>query len=240
MKEVNLDNLRITNHDLDELTGLDISELSMGWATRLSVFHNSRLRWHWLMNQCLVLAVSLVRWLPICLVLGRNLTAQSLGVFMGIGLVGAIATTVAHAVYGIHKGQRLKILDHLLCEVDRFNEMIKAVEILEELRQADASKRLSLDNPDDVKEALHLTRESLVCGLMSDKIMRKHQRFIARRQELFTNIETNLSSLKTLQTTEMAGDYAQLLNEALQVGTSVHRELKDMNTTEFGSSSEKF
>ncbi|MBE9065496.1 hypothetical protein IQ260_02385 [Leptolyngbya cf. ectocarpi LEGE 11479] len=224
MSEINLDNLRITNHDLDELTGLDISELSMGWGTRLSVFRQPGLRWAWLINQGLVLAVALVLWLPVCLVLGRNLAAQAVGVFVGVG--GAIATTVAHGIYGIHKGTQLKVLSHLLDEVDRFKEMMKAVEILDELRQADRSKRLSLDNPDEVKEALHLTRESLVCGLMSDKIMRKHQRFIARRHELFTSIETNLYSLQALQASDLAGDYGQLLNEALQVGTRVHQELR--------------
>ncbi|MEA5466273.1 hypothetical protein [Leptothoe sp. PORK10 BA2] len=233
MDEVNLDNLRITNRDLDEVTGLDISELSMGRGTRLSVWRHPKLRWSWLLNQGLVLAVALVLWLPVVLVLGRSLGGQAprLGVFMGVGLGGAIATTVAHGLYGIHKGRQLQVLSHLLDEVDRFNEMIKAVEILEELRQADGpSKRLSLDNPEAVKEALHLTRESLMCGLMSDKIMRKHQRFIARRHELFASIETNLSSLQTLQVSELAGDYGQLLNEALQVGTTVHQELRKLTS----------
>ena len=227
----NLDNLRITNRDLDELTGLDISDLSMGWGTRLSVFRRPRLRIAWLMNQGLVLAVALVLWLPVCLVLGRNVNVvnHSLSLFIGGG--GAISTTLAHGAYGIYKGRQLKVLNHLLDEVDRFNEMVQAVEILEELRQADqSSKRLALDNPEAVQEALHLTRESLVCGLMSDKIMRKHQRFIARRHELFTSIETNLSSLQALQATDMAGDYGRLLNEALHVGTSVHRELRRINS----------
>lgn len=231
MSNVNLDNLRITNRDLDELTGLDISDLSMGWGTRLSVFRRPRLRWTWLINQAMVLTVALVLWLPVSLVLGRNIAAQSVGLFLAIGVGGAIATTLAYGSYGIYKGQQLRVLSHLLDEVDRFNEMIKAVEILEELRQTDqSSRRLSLDNPDDVKEALHLTRESLVCGLMSDQIMRKHQRFIARRHELFASIETNLSSLQALQAADMAGDYAQLLNEALQVGTSVHQEFRQVNT----------
>ena len=246
MNGANFDNLRITHGDLDELTGLDISDLSMGWGTRLSVFKTPKLLAAWLFNRGLVLAVSLVLWVPMFLILGRNLSTQPLALFMALGLGGAIATTVAHGLYGIHRGRQLQVLSHLLDEVDRFNEMITAVEILEELRQADsaskhlspdnkelrqadsASKHLSLDNPEDVKEALHLTRESLVCGLMSDKIMRKHQRFIARRHELFANIEANLSSLQTLQTTDQAGDYGQLLNEALQVGTSVHRELRQL------------
>ncbi len=225
----NLDSLRITNRDLDELTGLDINDLSMGWGTRLSVFRRPRLRWAWLINQTLELAVALVLWLPASLVLGRNLAEP--WVFIGVGIGGAIATTVIHGLYGIHQGRQLKVLSHLLDEVDRFNEMIKAVEILEELRQADhTSRRLQLDNPEAVKEALHLTRESLVCALMSDKIMRKHHRFIARRHELFASIETNLSGLQALQASEMAGDYAQLLNEALQVGTNVHQELRSVNT----------
>ena len=229
MSGVNLDNLRITHRDLDELTGLDISDLSMGWGTRLAVFQQRRLRWAWLINQALVLAVALVLWLPVCLVLGRNLAANAIGLLIALGVGGAIATTAAYGLYGIYKGQQLKVLSHLLDEVDRFNEMIKAVEILEELRQVDqTSRQLTLDNPEAVKEALHLTRESLVCGLMSDRIMRKHHRFIARRHELFTNIETNLSSLQTLQATDMAGEYAQLLNEALQVGTSVHQELRNV------------
>lgn len=233
MSGPNFDNLRITNGDLDEFTGLDIGELSMGWGTRLSVFHTPKLWRAWLLNQGLVLVVALVLWLPACLVLGRNWPGQPVALSMALGVTGAIATTVAHGYYGIYKGRQLKVLSHLLDQVDRFNEMITAVEILEELRQADASsQRLSLDHPEDIKEALHLTRESLVCGLMSDRIMRKHQRFIARRHELFTSIETNLASLQTLQASDLAGDYGQLLNEALQVGTSVHREFKSLRSKE--------
>ncbi|MEM8615115.1 MAG: hypothetical protein AAGF93_24125, partial [Cyanobacteria bacterium P01_H01_bin.105] len=141
MSEVNLDSLRITNRDLDELTGLDIGDLSMGWGTRLSVFQRPRLWCLWLMNQGLVLTVALVLWLPACLVLGRNLAKPSVGLAVGVG--GAIATTIAHSLYGLYRGRQLKVLSHLLDEVDRFNEMIKAVEILEELRQTDlTSKRL--------------------------------------------------------------------------------------------------
>ncbi|MEL6130576.1 MAG: hypothetical protein AAFR30_11820, partial [Cyanobacteria bacterium J06628_4] len=128
MSGVNLDSLRITNRDLDELTGLDISDLSMGWGTRPSVFRQPRLRLTWLINQTLVLAVALVLWLPVCLVVGRNLMGQEMAVFMGVGIGGAIATTLAHGLYGIRKGAQLQVLSHLLDEVDRFNEMIKAVE----------------------------------------------------------------------------------------------------------------
>ena len=57
------------------------------------------------------------------------------------------------------------------------------MEILEEL--ANKGSRLNLENREDVLEALHLTRESLVCGLMTERVLRKHQQFMARRQEMF-------------------------------------------------------
>ena len=37
----NLDNLRITQRELDQLTGLDISEVTMGWAYRQTRFSSA-------------------------------------------------------------------------------------------------------------------------------------------------------------------------------------------------------
>ena len=104
--------------------------------------------------------------------------------------------------------------------------MVAAVEILEELGSTQNS-RLNLENKHEVMEALHLTRESLVCGLMTERVMRKHQRFMARRQEMFSSIERNLATLQLLQVSDEASDYGRLLNEAIQIGTSVHRELSN-------------
>jgi hypothetical protein len=43
---------------------------------------------------------------------------------------------------------------------------------------------------------------------------------------LFTNIETNLATLQSLSVNHQAESYAQLLNEALEIGLTVHREMK--------------
>jgi hypothetical protein len=141
-----------------------------------------------------------------------------------LSIVAAIALTAAWTTYRWQAGKRLIVLSHLLDEIDRFNEMVAAVEILEELGSTQNS-RLNLENRDEVMEALHLTRESLICGLMTERVMRKHQRFMARRQEMFASIERNLVVLQGFQVRDEASDYGRLLNEAIQIGTSVHREL---------------
>lgn len=222
----NLDNLRITQQELDKLTNLDISDVTMSWAYRQTAFHPQR-RLAWLGEQLLTLGVTLVFCVPITLMLSRAISGddtQAVMRWLPLGGMGAIAITITWTVYRWQKGKRLITLSHLLDEIDRFNEMVSAVEILEELG-ASQNSTLNLENRQEVLEAMHLTRESLVCGLMTERVMRKHQRFMSRRSEMFSNIERNLATLQLLQVSDEASDYGRLLNEAIQIGTSVHREL---------------
>jgi len=221
----NLDNLRISQRELDELTGLDISETLMGWAYRQAALRPER-RLAWLGSQLLTLGVMLILCVPAVLLLARSMSGDDERVVLlalPVGAFGAIALTIAWALYRLRAGRRLITLSHLLDEIDRYNEMVAAVEILEEL--ANKGSRLNLENRADVLEALHLTRESLVCGLMTERVLRKHQQFMARRQEMFSSIERNLVTLQQLRVSDEANDYGRLLNEAIQIGTSVHREL---------------
>ncbi len=222
----NLDNLRISQRELDKLTDLDISDVTMGWAYRQTAFHPQR-RLAWLGEQLLTLGVTLVFCVPVTLMLTRAISGddtQAVLRWLPLGGIMAIAIAIAWGIYRWQEGKRLITLSHLLDEIDRFNEMVSAVEILEELG-ASQNSRLNLENRQEVLEALHLTRESLVCGLMTERVMRKHQRFMARRAEMFSSIERNLATLQLLQVSDEASDYGRLLNEAIQIGTSVHREL---------------
>lgn len=224
----NLDPLRISSHQLDELTGLDISDTAMGWAYRQSVFCSPRKLLSWASTQVFLFGVALVFCVPTTLIFARSLSDNSVAAVwrsLPIGVGIAIALTLALSLYFGYQGRQLATLSHLLDQVDRFNEMLTAIEILEELQTASPSN-LSLDNREAVLEAMHVNRESLVCALTTERIMRKHQRFIAQRYELFTSIENNLATLQTLKGMNEASEYGRLLNEALQIGTSIHQELR--------------
>ncbi|MEM6451470.1 MAG: hypothetical protein AAF703_14285 [Cyanobacteria bacterium P01_D01_bin.105] len=226
MPTANLDNLRIGSKELDKLTDLDISETAMGWAYRQTALAPRR-RLSWLSDQLLTFGVSLIFCLPVTVLLARASSDDSMQAvwrWLPVGGVSAAALTTAWTGYRWREGQRLITLSHLLDDIDRFNETVAAVEILEELGSTQDS-RLNLENRQEVLEALHLTRESLVCGLMTERVMRKHQRFMARRAEMFSNIERNLATLQLFKVSDEASDYGKLLNEAIQIGTSVHHEL---------------
>lgn len=225
--QANLDSLRISQREIDELTGLDVSGTAMGWAYRQTALRPEG-RMAWLGSQLMTLGVVMVLFLPAVLIAVRSISGDDervIWVALPVGILGAIALTMAWAFYRLRIGKQLIMLSHLLDEVDRFNEMVSAVEILEEL--ANKGSRLNLENRKDVLEAMYLTRESLICGLMTERVLRKHQQFMARRQEMFSSIERNLATLQQLQVSDEATDYGRLLNEAIQIGTSVHRELSE-------------
>ncbi|MEL6327086.1 MAG: hypothetical protein AAFQ61_09310 [Cyanobacteria bacterium J06626_23] len=228
----NFDNLRLSPTEIDTLTGLDIGELSMGRATRLSLFHHPRRLGLWVVTLLMTLGVTLVLCVPVVLVLARSFagsaeTAVMLR-YLPVGAVSAIALTAGWQGYTLYQGQQLKTLDHLLEEVEHYNEMLTAVEVYSELAAA-KGQAASLENAATVIEALHLTRENLVNGLTTERVMRKHQRFMAQKQALFSRIEHNLSALQALQIVDTASEYGTLLNEALQIGTQVHKELQALS-----------
>lgn len=225
-----LESLKITASELEHLTGLEISDTFMGRAYRPIVFRKPRLLLSFAVTELLTLGLILVFCLPLSLIFARgfgnfNPGSATIAFFLQIALAVAVVLFLLWNGYMTLQGRKLRTLAHLLDEVDRHNEMIDAVDVIDQL---DAVKKLTvplIDRP-TVIEALTATRESLVCALMTEKILRKHQRLIARRYELFSHIEANLVTLHNLQMSQQATEYAQLLDEALAIGESVRQELE--------------
>jgi predicted PurR-regulated permease PerM len=228
--KADLEELRITRKELEKLTGLDISEAFIGHVIRPVVFRSSKRLVSFLLTEVFIFGLILIFCLPIGLLIGRSsgrLTsdAQSTIAFLQITIGASTTIAALWNLYIWQKSKELQTLGHLLDEVDKHNEILQAVDVIDELGAVQHST-ISLIKREEVVDALRATRESLVCALMTEKILRKHQRFIARRHELFTNIEANLATLQTLKVNNQANEYGRLLNEALEIGMSVHREMQ--------------
>ncbi|MBD3882449.1 hypothetical protein IFO70_11825 [Phormidium tenue FACHB-886] len=224
-----LETLRILPSELEHLTGLDISDTFMGRVYRPSVFHHRKRLASFVLTELLTLGLILIFCLPIGVVVARGFGILSGDIssaipFLSVTLSVAIALFILWNVWMKQRIKRLKTLAHLLDEVDQYNEIIQAVHIMDEL-SAIQDSTVRLVDRQAVCQALRLTRASLVSALMTERILRKHHHFVARRHELFTNIESNLVMLQTLQVNNQANEYGQLLNEALRIGMSVQEEL---------------
>jgi hypothetical protein len=224
-----LETLRITPSELEHLTGLEISDTFMGRVYRPCVFRDPKRCRSFLFTEILTLGLILIFCLPAGLVIARGFgmlsgDANSTLPFLSITFSVAIAIFLSWNLYMKLQGKQLKTLAHLLDEVDKHNDIIQAVHIMDELNSVQA--RAALIDREEVCKALNATRESLVSALMTERVFRKHQRFVARRQELFTTIESNLITLQTLQINNQANEYGELLSEALRIGMSIRQELE--------------
>ncbi|MFK0730940.1 MAG: hypothetical protein ACIWVG_07180 [Gloeotrichia echinulata HAB0833] len=117
-------------------------------------------------------------------------------------------------------------LEILLTDVERYNAVIKAIDINDQIEDA-GNPDVSINQRELVIEALQLTRSDLVRALKTEKILRENKNFILGNTELFIN---NLAALAAMQVTEQATEHGRLLNEALQIALDVQHEMKRLQS----------
>ncbi len=145
--------------------------------------------------------------------------------FLLIPWLISLAITMGGNIYIWVLSKPLVTLAYLGDKVEKYNEVIKAVEIIDRLRDA-GNLPVNLINREAVMEALVVTRESLVCALKTERIIRENEALIGRNHELFTNLDNNLTALMSLDMSNPASEYGRLLNEALEIGMSVQKEVR--------------
>ncbi len=117
-------------------------------------------------------------------------------------------------------------LNTLLHEVDRFNAVIRAIDINDKIEAA-GNTEVGIKERRRVIEALKYTRADLVRALKTEKILRENKKFIVNNSELLAN---NLATLTQMQVTERASEHDRLLNEALEIAMDVQQEMKRLQS----------
>jgi hypothetical protein len=117
-----------------------------------------------------------------------------------------------------------KTLIHLFEDVERYNDVIQAIDINDQIEAA-GNLDVSLQDREKVIAALELTRADLVRALRTEQILRKNKQFIAKNPELFAN---NLTALAALQIHDQASEQGRLLNEALQIALNAQAEMRHL------------
>ena len=232
MKQAGLDELIIPEKELEDLSGIALSDGFTADFYRPAALRDTKKLFSLLLNELLIFCVTLVVSLPVALLANQHqvgsfsdaeIFVRVLQITFGL----SVAITVAWNVYKWVKAKPLQTLAGLLDEVEKYHEVIKALDIIDRLTAA-GNLQANLINRGDAIEALKITRESLVCALKTERILRENHKFIGRRYELFANIESNLAALMALDVSDRATEYGQLLNEALEIGMSVHKEVRKL------------
>lgn len=239
-----LADLTISEQEIERLSGCDVGPIFIGGVFggvyRTSVFRDPQRLVGFCLTEVAVFLLSCVFTLPLGLATIRNASgniSQSTGMvpFLVVVIGSALLLLAAWNGYMVMRRGRFQRLMHLLDEIDRYHDVIQAIAVLDQLDSASnlpaatpANQPSSLHNRAEVLEALRLTRDSLVASLMTERILRESRGLLARRQELLASIETNLTTVRALEMKHQANEYGQFLNDALEIGMRVQREMEKM------------
>lgn len=231
MARTDLRGLKLTPAQVESLSNVNVTALFQPpddadlrtWLRSFRVFWRSTLGLMLLSGAFRILfhlspAVVLLRSLGIVAV---DVGLPTLG--LDLGLICSLAAV--HQVFWIQRTRGLRVLMRLMAEVERYNSLVKAVEINDQLEEA-GNPGMDLSHRQQVLEGLSLTREDLVRAFKTERILRENRQFIATNTQLFTD---NLAALTSLQVREQASEQGRLLNEALQIAVEVQQEMRGLS-----------
>lgn len=145
---------------------------------------------------------------------------------MELVVIDAVASAIllADDLRRINFSKKHRNLIKIFEEVRRFNSVIKAIEINDQI-EAVGNPSVGLKNRERVIQALRLAREDIVRALKTEKILRKNANFIKFNFEMFDN---NLTALTALQVNDQASEHGRMLNEALQIAVDIQEEMRKL------------
>lgn len=218
MSDNDIKALEITQGELRHFIGIDPSEIA-----RPLELKNPQNVLNFLLQEILI-AVALM---PIIVgVIYTFIILPLIGPSVPVAIAVICATLVIIIIgrWLWQKRTTLTALVSLLQDVERYNSVIKAIQISDQIEAA-GNRDATISDRQTVIDALHLTREDLLRALRTERILRENQEFIGTNPELFAN---NLTAIQALQVSDRASAYGQFLDRALQIGVSIQTEMRKL------------
>jgi hypothetical protein len=230
---VSLENLQISAEALETYTEMDVATtLSVQWY-QFRVTRNFQKLLSLLFTECLFVLFILIFLVPVSLMILRamgTLPNDPRGIqllFFFFASLTALGLGVINFFLGRNQ-RKIKPLAMLLLEIEKYNRIVQSLTILNSLDATRGQSNSPLQKHADVLEILQTTRQSLVDALQVERILRCHHQLLAEGYELMANLDTAFATLTAVEIRDRASEYGQVLNEALSIGLTVHREVRKL------------
>ncbi|MTJ32253.1 hypothetical protein [Aphanizomenon sp. UHCC 0183] len=210
--------LEISKGELKRLTGFDPEDVF-----RPSIMADKDKRLSFFLNEALValaLTPIIVGGIYAFIILPTLGSSNKLGLILLI--IVPVGVVVGRSLW--RKKNCPYALTILLDEVEKYHQVVQAIDIHDQLTNS-GNTQGNISDREQVISALQLIREDLVRALKSERILRDNKKLLANNQDLVVN---NLANLQTLQVSSQASEYAQLLNQSLQIALDVQAELRKL------------
>ncbi len=131
------------------------------------------------------------------------------------------------------KKNNLKHLIILFNEFKKHNQIVKAIDVKEQLEEVEQTRSDSQVKLTLLKALIEM-RQDLIKALKVEKILRENQKVIETNPELF---KASFDTTKVQKIIDRGSEYDRLINKTLKIGTEVNKEMKKMkNNSDFSKS----
>lgn len=129
-------------------------------------------------------------------------------------------------LYVYLSSKSLIYLLNLLNELDNYERIVTIFYRMDGLI-TDGYMEQDTENRNQMIEALKITKDSFIHALKAERLVREYHQ-IQLPDDLFHQLDRNLSDLIDFDVQGQDGHYGRLINETLEIGISVHRELRKL------------
>lgn len=235
--------LKINQAEIDRLFEPNIV---CSWAIALGRSLILRQSQYWkpfLLTESSLLFLSLLFFFPINLIICRKLgwlDSNTTGlVAVSIATVSlSFLTLIVLNYYLWQKIKKLKLLTKLLGKVDRYNQLINNFKVLSNIKfLSNTDNDRNSPSISELKIALNLTKSSLLKSIEIESFVYQQSKghypsaSFYSRDRLLANLEDDLANT-FLPEISSASEYQDLLNEAVDLGLSVHQEIRKIRLKE--------
>lgn len=233
--------LKINRYELEKIFE---PNLITSWAIALSgvlLLRYQKYNRSLLNLECSLLFISLLFCFPINLMFLRKLdlivnSTSGLWIVIVNTIILSFVSLLAFNYYLWQKAKKLKLLAKLLKKVSDYNNLIDDIQVLANIdRLANKSMFSNTEknrNTDKFTTILELTKNSILNSIELEKLIYNRREtnensfstLTLDRYRLLARLENNLVNV-TLPEIDSNRDYREILNEAIDLGLSVHQEI---------------
>jgi len=115
---------------------------------------------------------------------------------------------------------------NLLNELDNYDRIVTIFYRMDRL-MTEGYMEQDPENQNQMIQALKITKDSFIHALKAERLVREYHQ-IKLPDDLFNQLDRNLSDLIDFDVQGQDSNYGRLINETLEIGISVHRELRKL------------
>jgi hypothetical protein len=217
----------ITSHEVEKITGLEITPTQLAGVYRFKLFNTLSNFLTVLVNELLWGGLVMIFVLPVVAIALTRYTQVRIYILLLFGVGISVLIYLVRWIYIYKKRQELSNTLVLLEQIDQHNKVVASVQVIQQLSEVKSSETW-LKHSSSIIQCLATNRESLICALMMDAIARKNKLSILHRPDLLATVESNLEFIRDLQQRSQTDEYTYLINQVLTINLTVMEEMEDL------------